>query len=145
MRVGNGEADESDRCGGVPHRRWRGDLQHRGIKGEVRGTKNWWETWPGRHSPVRQRSWQRQLQSRRHRHGSGGRLHTRSQGGEEVLATRKGKKWRWGKRAGSDALDAFKATRWGSIGGGLVWGTRWMRRRGVWQRGTQWRRGLGRR
>jgi hypothetical protein len=47
-----------------------------------------------------------------------------------VLATRKGKKWRWGKRAGSDALDAFKATRWGSIGGGLVWGTRWMRRRG---------------
>jgi hypothetical protein len=34
MRVGNGEVDEFDRCGGVPHQRWRGDLQHRGIRGK---------------------------------------------------------------------------------------------------------------
>jgi hypothetical protein len=89
--------------------RWqrRGDLQDQGIEGELRGTKNWCKMQPGRCSPVRQRSRRRWLQSRRRRRGSDGQLQTRSQGGEEVLAAREGKKGRRGKRAGCDDAHHF--------------------------------------
>jgi hypothetical protein len=57
----------------------------------VRGTKNWLETWPGQHSPVRRRSRRRQLQSWQHRRGSDGQLQTRSQGARRRSRRGKGR------------------------------------------------------